>query len=130
MEVTPFKVFVCRLMLAQYPLQQQIIFRIGALVRRCVLGLAWAYLRELYCPTPGTRGRSPSAQWNGGYPLFLLPVLSQATSMHSRWLAPLSGTGIAPQDSFQHILLQPEFFLDAQGLGALLSNRIEEYALY
>src|SRR6218665_3113990 len=40
------------------PLQQRIIFRIGAMVCRCILGLAPAYLRDLCCPTPGTRGRS------------------------------------------------------------------------
>src|SRR6218665_1060615 len=40
------------------PLQQRIMFRIGAMVRRRILGLAPAYLRDLGCPIPGTRGRS------------------------------------------------------------------------
>jgi len=40
------------------PLQQRIIFRIGALVWRCILGLALAYLQDLCCTTLGTRGRS------------------------------------------------------------------------
>src|SRR6218665_3050559 len=40
------------------PLQQRIMFRIGAMVWRCILSLAPAYLRDLCCPTPGTRGRS------------------------------------------------------------------------
>src|SRR6218665_477180 len=40
------------------PLQQRIIFRIGAMVWRCILGLAPAYLRDLCHPTPGTRGCS------------------------------------------------------------------------
>src|SRR6218665_2250637 len=40
------------------PLQQQIMFCIGAMVWRCILGLALAYLRDLCCPTPGTRSRS------------------------------------------------------------------------
>src|SRR6218665_4027998 len=40
------------------PLQQRIMFRIGAMVWRCILGLAPAYLRDLCCPTPGARGRS------------------------------------------------------------------------
>src|SRR6218665_3139243 len=39
-------------------LQQRIILRIGALVWRCILGLSPAYLRDLCCPTPGTRDRS------------------------------------------------------------------------
>src|SRR6218665_3647678 len=42
------------------PLQQRIIFRIGSMVWRCILGLAPAYLRDLCCPTPCTRGRSNS----------------------------------------------------------------------
>src|SRR6218665_2576343 len=32
--------------------------KIGAMVWRCILGLARAYLRDLCRPTPGTRGRS------------------------------------------------------------------------
>src|SRR6218665_1272599 len=40
------------------PLQQRIMFRIGAMVWRCILGLAPAYLRDLCHPTPGTRGCS------------------------------------------------------------------------
>src|SRR6218665_4069071 len=40
------------------PLQQRIIFRIGAMVWRCILGLAPAYLRDLCHPNPGTRGCS------------------------------------------------------------------------
>src|SRR6218665_3369142 len=40
------------------PLQQRIMFRIGAMIWRCILGFAPAYLRDLCCPTPGTRGRS------------------------------------------------------------------------
>src|SRR6218665_2326958 len=40
------------------PLQQQIMFCIGAMVWRCILGLAPAYLRDLCHPTPGTRGCS------------------------------------------------------------------------
>src|SRR6218665_2426524 len=40
------------------PLQQRIMFCIGAMVWRCILGLALAYLRDLCCPTPGPRGHS------------------------------------------------------------------------
>src|SRR6218665_105848 len=42
------------------PLQQRIMFRIGAMVWRCILGLApaYRYLRDLCHPTPGTRGCS------------------------------------------------------------------------
>src|SRR6218665_670950 len=40
------------------PLQQRIMFRSGAMVWRCILSLAPAYLRDLCCPSPGTRGRS------------------------------------------------------------------------
>src|SRR6218665_1578094 len=50
--------YVSTYMLDVLPLQQRIMFRIGAMVWRCILGLAPAYLRDLCCPTPGTRGRS------------------------------------------------------------------------
>src|SRR6218665_1547165 len=40
------------------PLQQRIMFRIGAMVWRCILGLVPAYLRDPCHPTPGTRGCS------------------------------------------------------------------------
>src|SRR6218665_1884801 len=50
------------------PLLQRIMFRIGAMVWRCILGLAPAYLRDLCCPTPGTRGRS-SLRSSRGYSL-------------------------------------------------------------
>src|SRR6218665_2590578 len=40
------------------PLQQRIIFHIGALVWSCLLGLAPTFFRELGCPTPGTTGCS------------------------------------------------------------------------
>src|SRR6218665_2414504 len=46
------------IMLHWLPLQQRIMFRIGAMVWRCILGLAPAYLRDPCCPTSGTRGRS------------------------------------------------------------------------
>ena len=39
------------------PLQQRMTYRIGALIWRCLLGLASVYLRELCCPTMGVRGR-------------------------------------------------------------------------
>ena len=40
------------------PFQHRIIFRIGALVWRCILGHAPAYLRDLCYPTLGTRSHS------------------------------------------------------------------------
>src|SRR6218665_3985731 len=40
------------------PLQQRIMFRIGAMVWKCILGLAPTSLLDLFFPTPGTRGRS------------------------------------------------------------------------
>src|SRR6218665_505885 len=84
-------------------LQQRIMFRIGAMVWRCILGLAPAYLRDLCCPSPGNRilhyitlhyitlpeVAVHSAHRNRGYSLFLLLVPPQPRPVHSRWLAPL-----------------------------------------
>ena len=39
------------------PIHLRIAYRIDALVWRCLLGLAPAYLRELCCPTSGALGR-------------------------------------------------------------------------
>jgi len=39
------------------PLHHRLMFRIGALAWRCLLGLAQSYLRDHCYPTPGTRGR-------------------------------------------------------------------------
>src|SRR6188768_1000977 len=47
------------------PTRQRIEYRIAALVRRCQLGLASDYLRELCCPS-GIQGRRPSALQRSG----------------------------------------------------------------
>src|SRR6218665_2884229 len=47
-----------RSLLHWLPFQQRVIFLIAALVWRCLLGLAPAFLRDLSCPNPGTRSRS------------------------------------------------------------------------
>src|SRR6218665_2673929 len=75
------------------PLQQRIIFRIGAIVWRCILGLAPAYLRDLCCPTPGTRGRSSLRSSEHGLLFVPFGRASTTQALHSRWLAPLRGMG-------------------------------------
>src|SRR6218665_2565751 len=93
------------------PLQQPIIFRIGALVWRCILSLATAYLRDLCCPTPGTRGRSSLRSLEQG--LLVVPFARTSTTQARAFLVvrPASvewasfGATIAPQDSCSHILL-------------------------
>src|SRR6218665_3516957 len=62
------------------PLLQRIIFRIliGALVWRCILGLAPAYLRDLCFPTPGTRGRSSLRSLEHG--LLFVPFARTSTT--------------------------------------------------
>src|SRR6218665_1930542 len=60
------------------PLQQRIIFRIGAMVWMCILGLASAYLRDLCCPTPGTRGRSSLRSLEQG--LLFVPFARPSTT--------------------------------------------------
>src|SRR6218665_995347 len=49
-----------------------------ALVWRCLLGLAPAYLRDLCCPPPGTRGRSFLRSMKRG--LRFVPFACTATS--------------------------------------------------
>src|SRR6218665_3590985 len=90
------------------PLQQRIIFCIGALVWRCILGLALAYLRDFCCSTPGTRGRSSLSSLEQR--LLFVPFAHTSTaqarafSMVGVEWASFSAT-IAPQDCFCHILL-------------------------
>src|SRR6218665_925845 len=65
------------------PLQQRIVFRIGAMVWRCILGLAPAYRRDLCSPTPGTRGRSILRSSEQG--LLFVPFSRRPTSTtHAR----------------------------------------------
>ena len=117
------------------PLQQRIIIRIGALVWRCILGLAPAYL--IFAVPP----RAPevavhSAHWNRGYSLFLLLVPPQPRPVHSRGLVPLCGMGFVWRNNcspgFFLTRSTPAsklFFLAVQVSGALLSSNLEE-ALY
>src|SRR6218665_221784 len=60
------------------PLQQRIIFRIVAMVWRCILGLVPPYLRDLCCPTPGTRGRSSLPSLEQG--LLFVPFARTSTT--------------------------------------------------
>ena len=119
------------------PLQQWIIFRIGALVWRCLLGLPRApvYLRDLCCSTSSLAPEVAVyiAQWNSGYSLFLLLLPPQARPMHSRWLAPLCGMGFLWHSDCSsgffptHSALASKlFFLAVRGSGALLSSKLEE----
>src|SRR6218665_1844190 len=74
----------------------------------------------LCCPTLGTRGCSSLRSLEQGLLFVSFARTPQARPVHSRWLAPLYGMGfhyhsdcslrfigtsIAPQGSFQHILL-------------------------
>src|SRR6218665_654870 len=111
-------------------------FRIGAIVLRCILGLAPAYLRDLSCPTRAPEVAVHSAHRNRGSSLFLLLVPPQPRPVHSRWLAPLCGMGFlcrkdcSPIFFLTHFTLASKlFFLAVQGSGALLSSNLEG-ALY
>ena len=57
------------------PFQQWIIFWITGLVWRCLLGLVPNYLRDLCCPTPGTRGCNSLHSMEWGTFFSLLHVL-------------------------------------------------------
>src|SRR6218665_1509337 len=114
------------------PLQQQIMFRIGAMVWRCILGLAPAYLRDFCCPTPGTRGRSslrlseqrllcsfcsylhnPGPCILGGWPICV------------KW-AFIYRNDCSPGFFLAHsTLVSKLFFLAVQGSGALLISNLE-----
>src|SRR6218665_4042500 len=67
------------------PFHHRIIFCLAALVWRCLLGLALAYLQDLCYPTLGTRGHSSLHSMEREYSLFLLPVLQLVRLTHSRW---------------------------------------------
>src|SRR6218665_2816005 len=60
------------------PLQQRIMFRIDAMVWRCILGLAPAYLRDLCRPTPGIRGRTSLRSSEQG--VLFVPLARTCTS--------------------------------------------------
>ena len=118
------------------PLQQWIIFCIGAMVWRCILGLAPAYLRDLCHPTPGTRGCSSLRSSEQG--LLFVPFARTSTTQArpfsvvgpsvwnglplSHWLLP--GFFLTPST-----LASKLFFLAVQGSGELLSSNLEG-ALY
>src|SRR6218665_3041266 len=93
------------------PLQQRIIFCIGAMVWRCILGLAPTYLQDLCRPTPGTRGRSSLRSSEQGL-LFVPFARTSTTQAHvfsvvgpSVWNGLSFIATITPQDSFWHTLL-------------------------
>ena len=66
------------------PLEQRILFRIGAMVWRCILGLTPAYLRDLCCPTPGTRGRNSLRSLEQG--LLFVPLAHTSTTQARAFL--------------------------------------------
>src|SRR6218665_1776500 len=115
------------------PLQQRIIFRIGALVWRCILGLLRPTSKIFAVPPREPEVAVHSAHWNRGYSLFLLLVPPQPRPVHSRWLAPLCGMGFlwrkdcSPGFFLTHSTLAPKlFFVAVQGSGVLLSSNLEE----
>src|SRR6218665_1082738 len=118
-------------------LQQRIMFRIGAMVWRCILGLAPAYLRDLCCPTPGTRGRSSLR--SSEQELLFVPFACTSTTLArafsvvgpSVWNGlPLSQRLLPIGFFLTHFTLASKLFsLAVQGSGALRSSNLEG-ALY
>src|SRR6218665_895906 len=103
---------------------------IATLVWRCLLGLALTHLRDLSCPTLGTRDRSPLCSMERGSSLSLLLVLPQGRPMHSRWFSLLHGMGFLwHRDCSPFYSSLKLFILAMQGSEALLSSNPEE-ALY
>src|SRR6218665_1138822 len=118
------------------PLQQQIMFLIGAMVWRCILGLAPAYLRDLCCPTPGIRGRSSLR--SSEQRLLFVPFARTSTTQVRAFsvVGPLCGMGFlyrkdcSPGFFLTHFTLASKLFsLAVQESGALLSSNLE-WALY
>ena len=63
---------------------------IGAMVWRCILGLAPAYLRDLCCPTSGTRDRSSLRSSEQG--LLFVPFARTSTNqVHAFSMGPVFG---------------------------------------
>ena len=112
-------------------------FRIGAMVWRCILGLAPAYLRDLCCPTLGTRGRSSLCSLEQG--LLFVPFARTSTTQACAFsvVGPLCVewvsfvATIAPTGFFltHSTLASKLFFLAEEGSGAPLSSNLEG-ALY
>src|SRR6218665_4060278 len=112
-------------------------FRIGAMVWRCILGLAPAYLRDLCCTTPGTRGRSSlrSSEQRLLFVPFARTSTTQARALSvvcpSVWNGLPLSQRLLPRilsDPFYSIASKL-FSLAVQGSGALLSSNFEG-ALY
>jgi len=78
------------------PFHHRLMFRFAALVWRCLLGLALAYLLVFAIPPWAPEVAVPSDQWNGGYSLSLLPILQLASGwpLCLEWVS--VGTAIAP----------------------------------
>src|SRR6218665_1926629 len=118
------------------PLQQRIMFRIGAMVWRCILGLIRPTSEIFAVPPHAPEVAVHSAHRNRSYSLFLLLVLPQPRPVHSRWLARLCGMSFlcrkdcSPGFFLTHSTLASKLFsLAVQGEGALLSINLEG-ALY
>src|SRR6218665_1886747 len=109
------------------PLQQRIIFRIGAMVWRCILGLASAYLRGLCCPTRGTRG--PSSLRSSEQGLLFVPFAITSTTQARAFLCGmgfLCRKDYSPGFFLTHSTLASKLFcLAVQGSGELLSSNLE-----
>src|SRR6218665_2543781 len=111
-------------------------FRIGAMVWRCIQGIAPAYLRDLCCPTPSTRGRSSLRSSEQG--LLFAPFVRTSTTQPrafsvvgpSVWNGLPLSQRLLPGFFLIHFTLASKLFsLAEQGSGALLSSNLEG-ALY
>ena len=108
------------------PLQQRIMFRIGAMVWRCILGLAPAYLRDLCCPTSGTRGHSSLRSLEQG--LLYVPFARTSTTQTRAFsvVGPSVWNGLPLSQRLLPRILSDTFY---STLKTLLSSNLEG-ALY
>ena len=114
-------------------LKQRIEYRIAALVWRCLLGLAPAYLSELCSPTLSARGSRSLRSVEQG--LLSVPFARTSTRQNRAFsvVGPRSGMA-SPWHSAPFLepllrhssLILRQFYLAALGLGAPLSSSLEE----
>ena len=88
------------------PSEQRISYRLAALVWRCILGFASAYLRELCCPVVSARGsRSLRSSEQG---LLLVPFARTSTMQKRAFfvVGPTTWNGL-PLDILSYVLFSP-----------------------
>src|SRR6218665_3321423 len=111
------------------PARQRIEYRMAALVWRCLLGLAPAYLVEFCGPTQSAGAPSPSIQPIKVFSMYHLHAPPPGRNVPLQWLAPQFGMASVCRSVhslelfLRHSFLNlRRFYLVVLGLGAPLSS--------